>query len=105
LLRITPTLCQVYWHAQLSAGGSYDVSRLKGAAIEATIVGQRLDKTTEVFLGDARQIMRWAVPILTLVGNQCNWYAFGSIAFHCARIASVMGEDYAPFLDGSSLTC
>jgi hypothetical protein len=88
--------------AQLSSGGSYDVTRLKGAAIEAaTIVGQAIGEDhRDVFVGDAEQIMRWAVPVLShSSAADAAGMPLDQLLSACARIASVMGEDYAPFLD------
>jgi hypothetical protein len=88
--------------AQLSSGGSYEVSRLKGAAIEAaTIVGQALGEDhRDVFVGDAEQIMQWAVPVLShSSAADAAGMPLDQLLSACARIASVMGEDYAPFLD------
>ena len=88
--------------AHLSAGGNYEVSRLKGAAVEAaTIVGQSIGEDhREMFVDDAEQIMRWVLPILSQSPeNDTSGMPLDQLFSACARIASVMGEAYAPFLD------
>jgi hypothetical protein len=87
--------------AQLSSGGSFEMSQLKGAAIEAaTIVGQAIGEDHKhVFVGDAEHIMQWAMPVLSHSSGDAAGMPLDQLLSACARIASVMGEDYAPFLD------
>lgn len=69
---------------------------LAGAAIEAaTILGQAVG--LDLFRNDANQLMSWILPTLQSGSNAT--LPLDQLLPACARIASVLGADFAPNLD------
>jgi hypothetical protein len=67
---------------------------LAGAAMEAaTLIGQAVGK--ETFQSDAQQLLQWILPAL----QQTEPALLEPLLLACARIASVLEEDFAPFVD------
>ncbi len=67
---------------------------LAGAALEAaTIVGQVVGK--DVFQSDAEQLLGWIMPALQNTESPL----IEPLLLACARIASVLEEDFAPYVD------
>jgi len=79
---------------------SHEMSQLKGSAIEsATIIGQAIgEDNRHLFVDDASHIMQWALPILSQ-SESAEGIPMDQLLAACARIASVMGEQYAPYLN------
>lgn len=86
-----------------TTSNTHELSLLRGASIEAaTIIGQATSEANrDMFVPDAEQIMKLALPLL----NQASTLASAAVIIPmdqllaaCARIASVMGEAYAPFI-------
>jgi hypothetical protein len=68
---------------------------LAGAAVEAaTIVGQAVG--LDLFRNDANQLLSWILPVLQS-GNAT--LPLDQLLSACARIASVLGEEFAPHVD------
>lgn len=71
------------------------------AALQSlTIIGQAVGN--EMFQADATQVLSWIIPVLS--SNKTNGqkpYPFDSLELlsACARIASVIEEDFAPYID------
>jgi len=79
----------------LLATAQLPVVDLAGAAIEAaTIIGQAVGK--EIFQSDAHQLLQWILPALQQPSESP---LLDSLLLACARIASVLEEDFAPFVD------
>jgi len=69
---------------------------LTGAAVEAaTIVGTAVG--LEVFRDDANQLLSWILPVLQSRTN--THVPLEQLLSACARVASVLGEEFAPFID------
>eukprot|EP00536_Pseudo-nitzschia_multiseries_P016082 jgi/Psemu1/292348/fgenesh1_pg.1016_\ len=69
------------------------------AALQSlTILGQAVGK--EMFESDAKQVLSWIVPVLPN-GSSTSPSSFASeeLLSACARIASVLEEDFAPYVD------
>ena len=77
-----------------------EVSQLRGAAIEAmTIVGQGIGEDhRDVFVPDAEKVMQIALPVLQ-AASESPVIPMDQLLSACARIASVMGEQYTPFVE------
>ena len=72
------------------------VVEVAGAAVEAaTIVGQSVG--LELFRNDANQLLSWILPVLKS-GNG-GTLPLDQLLPACARIASVLGEEFAPHVD------
>jgi hypothetical protein len=82
--------------SQDAATGNPELAHLRGAALEAaTIIGQALGDThRELFVADAVNMMDWAVPYLN---SGATHVPLEQLLSACARVASVLGEDYAPY--------
>jgi hypothetical protein len=82
---------------------TYDRSRLRGAAIEAaTIVGLSIgEDNVQLFSHDAERIMNLAVSVLDVSAESdaVAGVPLDQLLSGCARIAAVMKEKYAPYLD------
>eukprot|EP00980_Cylindrotheca_fusiformis_P001646 scaffold374_cov124-Cylindrotheca_fusiformis.AAC.5 len=72
---------------------------LAGAAIEAaTIVGQAVG--LDLFRNDANQLLSWILPVLQQSSGTTNaTLPLDQLLSACARIASVLGEEFAPHVD------
>lgn len=69
---------------------------LTGAAVEAaTIVGRAVG--LEVFRDDAIQLLSWVLPVLQ--SRMSTHVPLEQLLSACARVASVLGEEFAPFVD------
>jgi hypothetical protein len=62
-----------------------------------TIVGQSVGK--EMFQSDATQVLSWIVPALPSNNSNPSSFASSELLSACARIASVLEEDFAPYVD------
>lgn len=96
----------------LAGCSAHEQSQLRGSALEvASIVGQAVgDEHANVFVSDANQMMEWAVNLLNrsdaaaaASGNDnCDDLVEGvpleQLLSACARIASVLRSDYAPYV-------
>ncbi|CAJ1951966.1 unnamed protein product [Cylindrotheca closterium] len=72
------------------------IVELTGAAVEAaTIVGRAVG--LEVFRDDAKQLLSWILPVLQSRAN--THIPLEQLLSACARVASVLGEEFAPFVD------
>jgi len=84
------------------ATGEQNDVMLRGCALEAaTIVGQAVGKDCQLFQPDATTIMTIAQPLLNQIkaGDDDNLcMPRDEVLNSCARVASVMGEEFAPFL-------
>ena len=70
---------------------------IAGAAIQSlTIVGQAVGK--EMFEGDAKQVLGWIVPVVSSAPSSSS-FATEELLSACARIASVLEEDFAPYVE------
>ena len=89
--------------SQMQHRGNHEINQLIGASIEsATIVGQAIasDETTcATYREDARQIMQFVVPNLQQADSGNSALPLDQLLSACARIAAVMGPDYAPYVD------
>jgi len=94
--QVMPGLLQLV--NQSSGGNSFASQQLAGASLEAaTIVGQALgEEQAHLFAPDAQRILQQAVPILQQ--QQTPTIPMDQLLAACARIASVMGEAYAPYV-------
>jgi len=76
-------------------------SDVASAALQSlTIVGQAVGK--EMFLSDATQILSWIIPVLpsnNINTQNASSLASGELLSACARIASVLEDDFAPYVD------
>jgi len=54
--------------------------------------------TGDLYVGDAEKIMRMAMPMLQTDESSGTAIPMDELLSACARIASVMGEEYAPFV-------
>ncbi|GKZ00705.1 hypothetical protein MPSEU_001022500 [Mayamaea pseudoterrestris] len=87
-----------------ASGGSnsYEISRLKGAAVEtATIIFQAIgEDNVHIFQQDAEAIMNLAASLLrtSMEGDIVAGMPLDQLLSGCARIASVMKEKFAPFM-------
>lgn len=81
-------------------GTNQEVAQLRGAAIESmTIVGQAIgEDSRDVYVSDAEKIMQIALPVLQ-TSTDSPVIPMDQLLSACARIASVMGEKYTPFVD------
>jgi len=79
--------------------GSFAAQQLAGSSLEAaTIIGQALgDENAHLFVNDAHQILQQAVPILQQ--QQASAIPMDQLLAACARIASVLGEAYVPYVE------
>ena len=88
--------------SQMQHRGNHEMTQLIGAAIEsATIVGQatEADEATRArYVTDGQQIMHFIVPILQQAEAGSSDMPLDQLLSACARIAAVMGPDYAPFV-------
>ena len=76
----------------LLATAQESVVELAGAAVEAaTIVGRGVGK--DMFHSDALQLLKWILP--TLQSNPLE-----QLLLACARIASVLEDEFAPYANG-----
>lgn len=75
-----------------------EILQLRGAALEAmTIVGQAIgDDNLEIYLHDAEEVMRLAIPLLQ---SHSTSIPMDQILSACARVAAVIGDRYAPFVE------
>jgi hypothetical protein len=82
---------------------NYDISQLRGAAIEAmTIVGQAIGEShVDLYVPDAEKVMQIALPLLQAAAQQEDTFniPMDQLLSACARVASVMGEKYTPYVD------
>ena len=84
----------------LLASAQLATIELAGAAVEAaTIVGQAVGK--EIFQADAQQLLAWILPVLQQQqalqeGGADSSPILEPLLLACARIASVLEEDFAP---------
>lgn len=89
--------------SQMQHRGNHEMTQLIGAAIEsATIIGQatEADETTRArYVTDAQQIMQFIVPILQQAEMGNSDMPLDQLLSSCARIASVMGPEYAPYVN------
>lgn len=73
---------------------------IAAAALQCvTMVGQAVGK--DEFNGDARQVLSWIIPLLK-VSHQTSTsptFAIEELLVACARIAAVLEEDFAPYVD------
>jgi hypothetical protein len=77
----------------LLASAQLPMVELAGAAVEAaTIVGQAVGK--ELFQADAQRLLSWILPAL-----QTETPSLEQLLMACARIASVLAEDFLPYVD------
>jgi len=71
------------------------------AALQSlTIVGKAVGK--EMFQSDATQVLSWIIPVLpsnNTNGQKPSSFASEELLSACARIASVLEEDFAPYID------
>jgi hypothetical protein len=71
------------------------------AALQSlTIVGQAVGK--DMFLSDATQVLSWIVPVLSINNTNVekpSSFASEELLSACARIAAVLEEDFAPYID------
>lgn len=80
----------------LLASAQLPVVDLAGAAVEAaTVVGQAVG--LELFRNDANQLLSWILPVLQ--SGNTGTLPLDQLLSACARIASVMGEEFAPHVD------
>ncbi len=71
---------------------------IASAALQSlTIVGQAVGK--DMFQPDATQVLSWIVPALPSNTSNSSSFASGELLSACARIASVLEEDFAPYVD------
>jgi hypothetical protein len=95
---VVPGLLQ---YASLHASNHY-MSNLKGAALEAaTLIGQAIgEDNRQLFVADAESIMTMAVSVLnqSTSGDIVAGLPLDQLLASCARIASIMKEQYAPYL-------
>ena len=79
----------------LIANAQSPAPEVAGAAVEAaTIVGQAVGK--EFFAQDAQQLLSWILPVLQ---SEQSSLPLDQLLSACARIASVLEEDFAPYVD------
>ncbi len=70
---------------------------IASAALQSlTIVGQAVGK--EIFQADATQVLAWIIPALPSNAASSS-FASGELLSACARIASVLEEDFGPYVD------
>jgi hypothetical protein len=86
-----------------STTANYETFQLAGAALEAaTMVGQAIgNEHRDLFLLDANTILQqWAMPYLAPGSSRSLPLAFPMdyLLSACARIASVLGDAYTPFV-------
>jgi len=71
------------------------------AALQSlTIVGQAVGK--DMFQSDATQVLSWIVPVLSVNNTNAekpSTFASEELLSACARIAAVLEEDFAPYID------
>jgi len=71
------------------------------AALQSlTIVGQAVGK--DMFQSDATQVLSWIIPVLpsnNITGEKPSSFASEGLLSACARIASVLEEDFGPYVD------
>jgi hypothetical protein len=71
---------------------------LAGAAVQAaTIVGQAVG--IEYFEQDAQQLMQWMLPVLQQSNENSSPQPMEQLLSACARIASVLGEAFLPYVN------
>jgi hypothetical protein len=91
--------------SQLPHSSSPDITQLIAAAVEsATIIGQAIEADENcraLYVADAGRIMDFIIPILQQAegGTTSLDMPLEPLLSACARIASVMGADYAPFVN------
>ena len=92
--------------SQLQQRGNYEVSQLIGASIEAaTIIGQAIESDEDCrnhYVSDAKKIMQFIIPILQQADTNASVQLdlpLDPLLSACARIASVTGAEYAPFVN------
>ena len=75
-----------------------EVAQLRGSAIEAvTIIGQAIGESQRsLYVADAEKVMQIALPLLQ---SNSTAIPMDQLLSACARIASVMGEQYAPYVN------
>ena len=79
----------------LLASAQLPVAEIAGAAVEAaTIIGQAVGK--DLFQADAQQLLSWILPVLQA---ETSSFPLDQLLSACARIASVLGEEFAPYVD------
>jgi hypothetical protein len=86
---------------------SYEMQQLAGSSLEAaTMIGQAVslrndndgqDASHLFTASDAHQIMQWAVAALERPNEQ--WWPMDLLLAACARVASVLEVEYAPYVD------
>jgi hypothetical protein len=80
----------------LLATAQLSTIELTGAAVEAaTIVGRAVG--LEKFRDDANQLLAWILPVLQ--ARTKTHIPLEQLLSACARVASVLGEEFAPFID------
>jgi hypothetical protein len=92
-------------------GPSYELQQLAGSSLEAaTMIGQAVSLRNEndgqvetvdashlFTASDAHQIMQWAVAALEQANE--SWWPLDLLLAACARVASVLEAEYAPYVD------
>lgn len=82
---------------------NHEITQLIGAAIEAaTIVGQAIESDETVraqYVKDAVQIMQYIVSALQQTGEATTNMPLDQLLSACARIASVLEGEFAPFVN------
>lgn len=82
----------------MATGGKDENLQLAGASLEAaTMIGQAVG--IDLFRTDAHQIMQWIVSTQMLQQSQEPSIPMDLVLSACARIASVLGPDYVPYMD------
>lgn len=95
--------CPFYAHVMpgLMACSQVPQVDVASAALQSlTIVGQAVGK--EMFHSDAAQVLSWIVSVLpgnNNSGQKPSSFASEELLSACARIASVLEEDFAPYVD------
>jgi hypothetical protein len=80
----------------LLASAQLSTVELAASAVEAaTIVGQAVG--LELFRNDANQLLSWILPVLQSGSN--GSLPLDQLLSACARIASVLGEEFSPHVD------
>ena len=88
--------CPFYAHVMpgLMACAQVPQVDIASAALQSlTIVGQAVGK--DMYQNDAVQVMSWIIPAL----SSPSTFGSGELLSACARIASVLEEDFAPYVD------
>lgn len=92
-----PVMTKLLTLAQLQTCGNFETMYLAGVALEtSSIICQSLKDHTELFLGDAKVILRWIVPMLN---QDSASIPLDQVLAACARIASVLVVEYAPYAE------